>query len=62
MATVHIIGCCKAIPSETRENLLIIKAAAKSSDGGGKKYWSKALKRLGVDETESQGLVRTKTK
>lgn len=57
MASTHIFGRCKSIGPETREKLLELKLAAKSSDGGGKRYWSETLQRMGVEETESAGLI-----
>jgi hypothetical protein len=57
MAAKHILARCKAIPVKTREKLIKLKAIAKSSDGGGRRYWSEALRLLGVEETESEGLV-----
>jgi len=57
MASMHMIRRCQAIPKEIREQLVSLKQAAKSSDGGGKKYWSDTLKRMGVEETKTEGLI-----
>ena len=57
MAATHFVDRCREIPRETREKLLTLKHAAKSSDGGGKRYWSEAAELLGLEETESEGLI-----
>jgi len=62
MASTHFNDRCKEIPTEIREKLLTLKHAAKSSDGGGKRYWSEAADLLGLVETESEGLKLKKGK
>jgi hypothetical protein len=60
MVAKHLISRCKSIAPETRETLLELKATARSSEGG-RRYWSTALQLLGVEETESEGLILKKS-
>ncbi|KAG7357835.1 hypothetical protein IV203_014422 [Nitzschia inconspicua] len=51
MTVGHLIQHCPNIPDEIRERLIFLKDQ-KSSDGGGKMYWSDGVRALGVVETK----------
>ncbi|KAG7341035.1 hypothetical protein IV203_022986 [Nitzschia inconspicua] len=51
MTVGHLIQHCPNIPDEIRKRLIFLKDQ-KSSDGGGKMYWSDGVRSLGVIETK----------
>ena len=57
MALGHFARHCDLIPEKIREEIIELKKVSKSSDGGGKKYWGRALRAMDIFETESHGLV-----
>lgn len=56
MALGHLIKHCTLIPQATRLELIRLKEESKSSGGGGKKYWGRALRAFGIRETD-EGLL-----
>lgn len=51
IANSHLIKHCTLIPSDVREQLVLLQAQ-KSARGGGKKYWVEAAARCGVYDSE----------
>lgn len=55
MAAVHFFDKCPNIPKETKVELQRLAAEPKSTTGGGKRYWSEAIRAAGiVEDTEGR--------
>jgi hypothetical protein len=50
MTSTHLCNHCKKIPKEVRDELTRLRDQ-RSAAGGGKKYWAKATKDIGIVET-----------
>ena len=61
MAKQHFVKTCQAIPNEIREKLKYLQAINRRASGG-KEYWSKGLRSLGVYEDGNVMRLRSEKK